>query len=66
MQPGAVPPISELGPDAWLEPMAVDEFHKLLSKKNLGIKALLLDQVKKFAFSLRFRIIENDNNPGYV
>ncbi|XP_071929682.1 formamidopyrimidine-DNA glycosylase-like isoform X5 [Coffea arabica] len=42
--PVAVPPISELGPDALLEPMAVDEFHKLLSKKNLGIKALLLDQ----------------------
>lgn len=42
--PVAVPPISELGPDALLEPMTVDEFHKLLSKKNLGIKALLLDQ----------------------
>ncbi|CAI9113955.1 OLC1v1037517C1 [Oldenlandia corymbosa var. corymbosa] len=42
--PVAVPPISELGPDAFLEPMSVDEFFKSLSKKNIGIKALLLDQ----------------------
>ncbi|KAL3511914.1 hypothetical protein ACH5RR_024631 [Cinchona calisaya] len=42
--PVAVPPISELGPDALLEPMIVEEFYKLLSKKNIGIKALLLDQ----------------------
>ncbi|XP_075505169.1 formamidopyrimidine-DNA glycosylase isoform X3 [Primulina tabacum] len=42
--PVSVPPISELGPDALLEPMAVDEFCNLLSKKKIGIKALLLDQ----------------------
>ncbi|KAM3268944.1 formamidopyrimidine-DNA glycosylase isoform X1 [Capsicum chacoense] len=38
------PPISELGPDALLEPMTADEFSKALSKKKIGIKALLLDQ----------------------
>ncbi|XP_073048408.1 formamidopyrimidine-DNA glycosylase isoform X2 [Primulina eburnea] len=42
--PVSVPPISELGPDALLEPMAVDEFCNSLSKKKIGIKALLLDQ----------------------
>lgn len=45
VQPASVPPISELGPDALLEPMTVDEFIKSLSKKKIGIKALLLDQV---------------------
>ncbi|KAL3633071.1 Formamidopyrimidine-DNA glycosylase [Castilleja foliolosa] len=42
--PFSVPPISELGPDALTEPMKVDEFHNSLSKKKVGIKALLLDQ----------------------
>ncbi|XP_030971517.1 formamidopyrimidine-DNA glycosylase isoform X1 [Quercus lobata] len=42
--PAAVPPISELGPDALLEPMTVDEFTESLSKKKIAIKALLLDQ----------------------
>ncbi|KAK4837750.1 hypothetical protein QYF36_008170 [Acer negundo] len=42
--PASLPPISELGPDALLEPMTVDEFTKSLSKKKLAIKALLLDQ----------------------
>ncbi|KAK4485794.1 hypothetical protein RD792_008441 [Penstemon davidsonii] len=42
--PVSMPPISELGPDALLEPMTVDEFCKSLSKKKIGIKALLLDQ----------------------
>ncbi|XP_062155476.1 formamidopyrimidine-DNA glycosylase-like isoform X2 [Alnus glutinosa] len=42
--PAAVPPISELGPDALLEPMTVDEFIESLSKKKIAIKALLLDQ----------------------
>ncbi|CAI0423056.1 unnamed protein product [Linum tenue] len=42
--PACVPPISELGPDALLEPMTVDELHKSLSKKKVAIKALLLDQ----------------------
>ncbi|KAE8705083.1 Formamidopyrimidine-DNA glycosylase [Hibiscus syriacus] len=42
--PTSVPPISELGPDALFEPMAVDEFTVSLSKKKIGIKALLLDQ----------------------
>ncbi|XP_060205265.1 formamidopyrimidine-DNA glycosylase isoform X2 [Lycium barbarum] len=47
--PVSVPPISELGPDALLEPMTADEFYKALSKKKNGkrskeIKALLLDQ----------------------
>ncbi|KAH9715246.1 Formamidopyrimidine-DNA glycosylase [Citrus sinensis] len=42
--PTSVPPISELGPDALLEPMTVDEFTDSLSKKKITIKALLLDQ----------------------
>ncbi|XP_039045855.1 formamidopyrimidine-DNA glycosylase isoform X2 [Hibiscus syriacus] len=42
--PTSVPPISELGPDALFEPMTVDEFMESLSKKKIGIKALLLDQ----------------------
>lgn len=42
--PVSVPPISELGPDALLESMSVDEFYNSLSKKKIGIKALLLDQ----------------------
>ncbi|XP_015573770.1 formamidopyrimidine-DNA glycosylase isoform X2 [Ricinus communis] len=42
--PVSVPPISELGPDALLQPMAVDEFYKSLCKKKMPIKALLLDQ----------------------
>uniref|UniRef100_A0A2N9FKR0 DNA-formamidopyrimidine glycosylase n=1 Tax=Fagus sylvatica TaxID=28930 RepID=A0A2N9FKR0_FAGSY len=44
--PAAVLPISDLGPDALLEPMTVDEFAESLSKKKIAIKALLLDQVK--------------------
>lgn len=45
-QPVSLPPISELGPDALMEPMTEDEFHNSLKKKkSLGIKALLLDQV---------------------
>lgn len=42
--PSSVPPISELGPDALLEPMSIHEFAESLSKKKLSIKALLLDQ----------------------
>ncbi|KAM0034832.1 putative DNA-(apurinic or apyrimidinic site) lyase, DNA-formamidopyrimidine glycosylase [Helianthus debilis subsp. tardiflorus] len=42
--PATVAPISELGPDALLEPMAEDELFKALSKKKIAIKALLLDQ----------------------
>ncbi|XAR67793.1 DNA-(apurinic or apyrimidinic site) lyase [Bertholletia excelsa] len=42
--PVSVPPISELGPDALLEPMTIDEFINSLSKKKIKIKALLLDQ----------------------
>ncbi|KAK9281236.1 hypothetical protein L1049_004131 [Liquidambar formosana] len=42
--PALVPPISELGPDALLEPMTVDEFMSSLSKKKIAIKPLLLDQ----------------------
>lgn len=46
LQPVSLPPISELGPDALTEPMTEDEFFtSLKKKKNLGIKALLLDQV---------------------
>lgn len=44
-QPAAVPPISELGPDALFEPMEINEFVDALSKKKIAIKALLLDQV---------------------
>lgn len=44
-QPASLPPISELGPDALLEPMTVDELVSAVSKKKIGIKALLLDQV---------------------
>ncbi|KAK4355226.1 hypothetical protein RND71_024197 [Anisodus tanguticus] len=32
----SVPPIYELGPNALLEPMTVDEFYKELSKKKIG------------------------------
>ncbi|XP_031384477.1 formamidopyrimidine-DNA glycosylase isoform X2 [Punica granatum] len=42
--PTSVPPISELGPDALLEPMTVDELAEALSKKKIAIKKLLLDQ----------------------
>nr|XP_043634905.1 formamidopyrimidine-DNA glycosylase-like isoform X2 [Erigeron canadensis] len=42
--PASVPPISELGPDALLEPMAEDELFKSLSKKKTVIKKILLDQ----------------------
>ncbi|KAJ6807888.1 formamidopyrimidine-DNA glycosylase isoform X2 [Iris pallida] len=42
--PKAVPPISELGPDALLEPMKLDQFVDSLGKKKIAIKALLLDQ----------------------
>ncbi|CAN1133130.1 Formamidopyrimidine-DNA glycosylase, partial [Linum perenne] len=42
--PASVPPISQLGPDALLQPMTVDELQKALSKKKVGIKSLLLDQ----------------------
>lgn len=45
LQPASVPPISKLGPDALLEPMALDEFIESLKKKKLAIKTLLLDQV---------------------
>ena len=45
LQPETVPPISELGPDALFEPMSVDNFVESLSRKKIGIKALLLDQV---------------------
>ncbi|KAF4348670.1 hypothetical protein F8388_026083 [Cannabis sativa] len=44
--PASVPPISELGPDALLEPMTDDELVASLSKKKkVAIKALLLNQV---------------------
>ncbi|KAL4559912.1 hypothetical protein LXL04_032058 [Taraxacum kok-saghyz] len=42
--PALAPPISELGPDALLEPMTEDELFKSLSKKKTAIKALILDQ----------------------
>ncbi|CAN6449857.1 unnamed protein product [Victoria cruziana] len=42
--PASVPPISQLGPDALLEPMSLDEFADSLNKKKIAIKALLLDQ----------------------
>uniref|UniRef100_A0ACD6A6F1 Uncharacterized protein n=1 Tax=Avena sativa TaxID=4498 RepID=A0ACD6A6F1_AVESA len=42
--PETVPPISELGPDALFEPMSIQNFVDSLSKKKIGIKALLLDQ----------------------
>ncbi|XP_042061933.1 formamidopyrimidine-DNA glycosylase-like isoform X2 [Salvia splendens] len=44
LQPVSVPPISELGPDALMEPMTEDDLSNSLRKKNIGIKALLLDQ----------------------
>lgn len=47
LQPATVPPISELGPDALLEPMTIDEFINSLSNRKTSIKALLLDQVNK-------------------
>ncbi|KAK7325264.1 hypothetical protein VNO77_29423 [Canavalia gladiata] len=42
--PTSMPPISELGPDALLEPMTLEEFSESLHKKKNEIKALLLDQ----------------------
>ncbi|KAF9587336.1 hypothetical protein IFM89_001326 [Coptis chinensis] len=45
LQPASVPPISELGPDALLEPMTIDVLVQSLSKKKVAIKTLLLDQV---------------------
>ncbi|KAK6915078.1 Formamidopyrimidine-DNA glycosylase, catalytic domain [Dillenia turbinata] len=42
--PTLVPPISELGPDALLEPLTGDELFNSFSKKKIAIKALLLDQ----------------------
>ncbi|XP_008372714.1 formamidopyrimidine-DNA glycosylase isoform X1 [Malus domestica] len=42
--PTSVPPISELGPDALLEPMTVNELFECFSKKKIAIKTLLLDQ----------------------
>ncbi|XP_020868690.1 formamidopyrimidine-DNA glycosylase isoform X1 [Arabidopsis lyrata subsp. lyrata] len=42
--PTSVSPISELGPDALLEPMTVEEFAENLAKKKITIKPLLLDQ----------------------
>ncbi|KAI3916195.1 hypothetical protein MKW98_004636, partial [Papaver atlanticum] len=44
VQPTLKPPISELGPDALLEPMTTDEFFQLLRKNKIVIKPLLLDQ----------------------
>ncbi|XP_034208491.1 formamidopyrimidine-DNA glycosylase isoform X5 [Prunus dulcis] len=44
--PASVPPISELGPDALLEPMTGDELFESLSKKKIAIKTLLLDQAR--------------------
>ena len=54
LQPASVPPISKLGPDALLEPMALDDFIESLGKKKLAIKTLLLDQVK---ISTNFSVI---------
>ncbi|KAM0001899.1 putative DNA-(apurinic or apyrimidinic site) lyase, DNA-formamidopyrimidine glycosylase [Helianthus debilis subsp. tardiflorus] len=42
--PATVAPISELGPDAFLESMMEDELFEALSKKEVAIKTLLLDQ----------------------
>ncbi|KAK9677232.1 hypothetical protein RND81_11G129600 [Saponaria officinalis] len=42
--PASVPPISELGPDALLEPLTETEFFNSLSKKKFAVKTLLLDQ----------------------
>lgn len=54
VQPTSVPPISELGLDALFEPMKIDEFTDSLSKKKIGIKALLLDQVKTLVVMVFF------------
>ncbi|XP_037475209.1 formamidopyrimidine-DNA glycosylase-like [Triticum dicoccoides] len=42
--PEAVPPISELGPDALCELMQLDDFVQSFGRKNAPIKSLLLDQ----------------------
>ncbi|XP_057843230.1 formamidopyrimidine-DNA glycosylase isoform X1 [Cryptomeria japonica] len=42
--PEMVPPISELGPDALLDLMPEDVFINALSKREIAIKSLLLDQ----------------------
>ncbi|KAJ7524400.1 hypothetical protein O6H91_17G003400 [Diphasiastrum complanatum] len=42
--PAASPPVSELGPDAFLELPREDHFYNIFTKKKMAIKALLLDQ----------------------
>lgn len=55
-----MPPISELGPDALLEPMTGDELFESLSKKKIAIKTLLLDQVSTAWFIfLACQIMDN-------
>lgn len=53
VQPASAPPISELGPDALLELMTVDDFFNSLHKKKIAIKALLLDQVMIISFNIK-------------
>jgi formamidopyrimidine-DNA glycosylase len=45
VQPATTPPISELGPDAFVELPGEDVFTSTVLKKKCTIKALLLDQV---------------------
>ncbi|KAK1272309.1 Formamidopyrimidine-DNA glycosylase [Acorus gramineus] len=54
--PVSVPPVSELGPDALLEPMQLDEFVDSLSKKKIAIKSLLLDQVLAIGLQTKYSI----------
>ncbi|KAJ8445528.1 hypothetical protein Cgig2_012416 [Carnegiea gigantea] len=58
--PPSVPPISELGPDALLEPMTEDEFFTALRKKKIAIKTLLLDQVCYFKISVVGHVFADD------
>lgn len=41
------PPVSEVGSDALIEPMSIDNFMNSVSRKKIGIKALLLDQMMR-------------------
>ncbi|GMH12597.1 hypothetical protein Nepgr_014438 [Nepenthes gracilis] len=63
--PASVPPISELGPDALLEPMSVDELYSSLRKKKLGIKALLLDQSQMACLPPYGKTVRPGFEPGW-
>ncbi|XP_028552960.1 formamidopyrimidine-DNA glycosylase isoform X4 [Dendrobium catenatum] len=58
--PEAVPPISELGPDALLEPLQIEELVNALRKRNTAIKALLLNQARIHPLQIASRLSRED------